>query len=103
MSLISINLSNNNLEGPLPEGKIFRSATLEAFSNNKDLCGEIQGLRPCNSSVKKKRGGNMKSKLVIIIVASFVGAFSLSIMCIGIFLFLEKKLSRNMLKDESKS
>ncbi|KAM3681706.1 hypothetical protein ACB094_12G017500 [Castanea mollissima] len=103
VSLISINLSNNNLEGPLPEGKIFWSATLEAFSNNKDLCGQIQGLRPCNASVKKKSGGNMKSKLAIIIVASFVGALSLSIMSIGIFLFLEKKLSRNMPKVESTS
>ena len=44
MSLISINLSKNNLEGPLPEGKIFWSAMPKAFSNNKDLCGEIQGL-----------------------------------------------------------
>ncbi|KAK7832329.1 MDIS1-interacting receptor like kinase 2 [Quercus suber] len=103
VSLISINLSNNNLEGPLPEGKIFWSATPEAFSNNKDLCGKIQGLRPCNASVKKRRGRNMKSKLIIIIVASFVGALSLSIMSVGIFLFLEKKLSRNMLKDESTS
>ena len=87
VSLISINLSNNNLEGPLPEGKIFWSTTADAFSNNKDLCGEIQGLRPCNYSVKKKGGGNMKSKLVIIIVASFVGALSLSIMSVGNFFF----------------
>ncbi|KAL4594548.1 hypothetical protein ACB092_12G026700 [Castanea dentata] len=103
VSLISINLSSNNLEGPLPEGKIFRSATLEAFSNNKDLCGEFQGLRPCYASVIKKGGRNMKSKLVIIIVASFVGALSLSITSVGIFLFLEKKHSRNTVKDESTS
>ena len=42
----------------------------------------------------------MKSKLVIIIDVSIVGALSLSIMSVGIFLFLEKH-SRNMLKDES--
>ncbi|KAK7832335.1 mdis1-interacting receptor like kinase 2 [Quercus suber] len=103
VSLISINLSNNNLEGPLPEGKIFWSTTLEAFSNNKDLCGEIQGLRPCYASVIKKGGRITKSKLVVIFVASFVGALSLSITSVVIFLFLEKKLSRNMLKDESTS
>ena len=103
VSLISINLSNNNLEGPLPEGKIFRLATPEAFSNNKDLCGEIQGLRPCYALVIKKGGRNTKSKLVIIFVASYVGALSLSITFVGIFLFLEKKHSRNMVKDESTS
>ncbi|KAL0003753.1 hypothetical protein SO802_011314 [Lithocarpus litseifolius] len=103
VSLISINLSNNNLEGPLPEGKIFRSATLEAFSNNKDLCGDIQGLRLCNAPAIKKGDGNMKSKLVIIVVPSLVGALSLSITSIGIFLFLNKKHSRNMVKDESTS
>ncbi|KAK7832331.1 mdis1-interacting receptor like kinase 2 [Quercus suber] len=100
VSLISINLSNNNLEGPLPEGKIFQLAMPEAFSNNKDLCGEIQGLRPCYASVIKKVGGNMKSKLVIIFVASFVGALLLSITSVVIFLILRKKHSRNMVKNE---
>ena len=103
VSLVSINLSNNNLEGPLPEGKIFWSATLESFSNNKGLCGKIQGLRPCNASVKKKGGRNMKSKLVIVIVASLAGTLSLSSAFVGIFVFLQKKHSRNMLKDENTS
>ena len=103
LGLIGINLSNNNLEGPLPEGKIFHSATLEAFSNNKDLCGEIQGLRPCNASVIKKGGGNKKRKIVIIIVASLVGALLLSFAFVGIFVFIQKKHSRDMLKDKNTS
>ena len=45
----------------------------------------------------------MKSKLVIIFVASFVGALSLLITSVGIFLFLEKNHSRNMVKDKSTS
>ena len=101
MSLTSINLSNNNLEGPLPESKIFQSSTLEAFSNNKDLCGEIQGLRPCNASVIKKGGGKEKRKIVIVIVASLVGALLVSFAFVGIFIFLQKKSSRNMLKVEN--
>ena len=103
LSLISINLSNNNLEGPLPEGKIFRSATLGAFNNNKDLCGEIQGLRPCNAVVIKKGGGNKKSKILIVIVASIVGALSISFAFVGIFVFIQKKHSRNMSKVKSTS
>lgn len=93
MSMTSINLSNNNLEGPLPESKIFRSSTLEAFSNNKDLCGEIQGLRPCNASIIKKGGGKEKRKIVIVIVASLVGALLVSFAFVGTFIFLQKKSS----------
>ncbi|KAL4594550.1 hypothetical protein ACB092_12G026900 [Castanea dentata] len=103
MSLISINLSNNNLEGPLPDGKIFRSSTTGDFSNNKDLCSGIKGLQPCNASVKNEGVGNMKSKLAIIFVASFVGAISLSITFVGIFLYLKRKHSKNMMKVESTS
>ena len=103
MSLTSINLSNNNLEGPLPESKIFHSSTLEAFSNNKDLCGEIQGLRPCNAPVIKKSGGKGKRKIVIVIVASLVGALLVSFAFVGIFIFIQKKSSRNMLKAENTS
>ena len=103
LSMVSINLSNNNLEGPLPEGKIFRSAKPGAFSNNKDLCGEIRGLRPCNALVIKKGGGNKKSKIVIVIVASLVSALSVSIAFVGIFLFIQKKHSRNTSKVENTS
>ncbi|KAM3681700.1 hypothetical protein ACJW31_12G018300 [Castanea mollissima] len=103
MSLTSINLSNNNLEGPLPESKIFRSSTLEAFSNNKDLCGEIQGLSPCNASVMKKGGGKEKRKIVIVIVAPLVCALLVSFAFVGIFIFLQKKSSRNTLKTENTS
>ncbi|KAK7820132.1 mdis1-interacting receptor like kinase 2, partial [Quercus suber] len=102
MSLVGVNLSNNNLEGPLPEGKIFESGILEAFSNNKDLCGKIQGLRRCDASVVKKGGGNKKSKIVVVIVASLVSALSLSFAFVGIFAYLQKRHSRNM-KDENTS
>ena len=103
LSLISINLSNNNLEGPLPKGKVFRSATLRDFNNNKDLGGEIQGLRPCNAILIKKGGGNKKSKILIVIVASIVDALSVSFAFVGIFVFIQKKHSRNISKFESTS
>ena len=82
LSLISINLSNNNLEGPLPKGKIFRPAMLGAV-------------------VIKKGGGNKKSKILIVIVASIGGALSVSFGFIGIFVFIQKKHSRNMSKVEN--
>ncbi|KAL7177326.1 hypothetical protein ACSBR2_030641 [Camellia fascicularis] len=53
VSLLSIDLSYNDLEGPLPNPKAFHSS-LKYFANNKDLCGEIQGLRSCNTSSSPK-------------------------------------------------
>ncbi|XP_058083268.1 MDIS1-interacting receptor like kinase 2-like isoform X2 [Magnolia sinica] len=49
-SLQSIDFSYNALEGPIPNSKNFQKAPAKAFIKNKGLCGEVQGLRPCNAS-----------------------------------------------------
>ncbi|XWS36959.1 hypothetical protein CRYUN_Cryun19dG0002300 [Craigia yunnanensis] len=85
-SLVTVNLSYNNLEGPLPNS-FFRSAQPEAFSNNKDLCGEIQGLKPCGAT--SIDGGNDKQKIVVIIVASLASFFL--IVCMWILAFLHQR------------
>ncbi|CAL5413799.1 unnamed protein product [Camellia sinensis] len=54
VSLSFIDLSYNDLEGPLPNTKAFNSS-LKSFANNKDLCGEIQGLRACNMLILLRR------------------------------------------------
>ncbi|XP_056686644.1 MDIS1-interacting receptor like kinase 2-like [Spinacia oleracea] len=48
LSLLSVDFSHNELEGPLPDSKAFSSFLLESFSDNKDLCGKIKGMKPCN-------------------------------------------------------
>ena len=58
-------------------------------------------MRPGNASVIKKGGGKEKRKIVIVIVASLVGALLVSFAFVGIFIFLQKKSSRNMLKAEN--
>ncbi|XVF75238.1 hypothetical protein PTKIN_Ptkin13bG0171300 [Pterospermum kingtungense] len=43
-ALTSTDFSYNNLEGPLPISDVFRHASPLAFSNNKGLCGEVEGM-----------------------------------------------------------
>ncbi|XP_068490780.1 MDIS1-interacting receptor like kinase 2-like [Phaseolus vulgaris] len=96
LSLSVINLSNNNLEGPVPNGGIFNSSYPLDLSNNKDLCGNIQGLQPCNVSLTKPGdgGSSNKNKVVILIGASLGGAFFISLVLVGIFFFIYKRKSR---------
>ncbi|XP_028790659.1 MDIS1-interacting receptor like kinase 2-like [Neltuma alba] len=92
LSLSSIILSYNDLEGPVPNGGIFNSSYQLDLSNNKDLCGRIQGLRPCNISVS--HGGSSKGKVVISIVASLAGVLLVSLVLVGIFVICSERNSR---------
>ncbi|XP_027356771.1 MDIS1-interacting receptor like kinase 2-like [Abrus precatorius] len=96
LSLSAVNLSYNNLEGPVPTGGIFNSSHHPLdLSNNKDLCGNIRGLRPCNVSLTQPNGGSShNNKVVIPIVASLGGALVLSLVIVGIFFFCCKRKSR---------
>ncbi|KAJ7949542.1 putative Receptor protein kinase [Quillaja saponaria] len=100
LSLSSINFSYNQLEGPLPESNIFNSSQLEDFINNKGLCGKIQGLQPCKTSVTAQGGKDKKHKPVIIVVASLGIAFLGSWMLVGIFAFLSNKKAKFNSKEE---
>ncbi|KAF3433157.1 hypothetical protein FNV43_RR24259 [Rhamnella rubrinervis] len=100
VSLRLINLSYNNLEGPVPDTSIFRSAQPDDFSNNKDLCGKIKGLQPCNVTATEEKGGRKKNrKVLIIVVSSLAGASLSSLTFLGILAFLWKKKTTNALID----
>ncbi|KAK1592812.1 hypothetical protein Q3G72_030767 [Acer saccharum] len=100
VSLQSINLSHNSLEGPLPDGSVFSSSNSDAFANNKDLCGEIRGLRPCNDvSSTGKGSGSKKNKLVVLIVVPVASVLLLSFVLVGIFLLIRWRNLRKVSKD----
>ncbi|XP_058761610.1 MDIS1-interacting receptor like kinase 2-like isoform X1 [Vicia villosa] len=98
LSLSSLNLSYNNLEGSVPKGGngIFKvnSSHVIDLSNNQGLCGEFQGLKPCNVSLIQPGDGSNKKKVWIPIVASLGGALFLSLVFVGIFFLCYKKSSR---------
>ncbi|XP_058094901.1 MDIS1-interacting receptor like kinase 2-like isoform X3 [Magnolia sinica] len=91
ISLNFFDFSYNDLEGPLPDGKAFRLAPLEAFIENKGLCGEVKGMLPCNSSSIHPVGGRKDPKFVIIVVIPIVAAlFLLFVFAIICSIFLKR-------------
>ncbi|XP_058082403.1 MDIS1-interacting receptor like kinase 2-like [Magnolia sinica] len=71
VSLQSIDFSYNVLEGPLPNIKAFKKAPADAFIKNKGLCGEVQSLRPCNTSSISHGDARKRHKVVILIILLF--------------------------------
>ncbi|KAJ9128467.1 hypothetical protein P3X46_034979, partial [Hevea brasiliensis] len=60
--LLSIDISYNELEGPIPSNKAFQNASVEAFQGNKGLCGDVPVLSPFNFPINKhtsQRGHKM--------------------------------------------
>nr|DAD32597.1 TPA_asm: hypothetical protein HUJ06_011448 [Nelumbo nucifera] len=91
VALTQIDFSYNELEGRVPNTSIFRrAASPEAFSNNKGLCGEVEGLPPCNNPhqyPQKKKG----HKFGITIVASLLATFVLVSILVGLFSLYYRK------------
>lgn len=93
LSLSAINLSYNHLEGPVPKTGIFNSSHPMDLSNNRGLCGDIQGLPSCDVSLTEPNGGSNKKMVVISIVSSLGGVLFLSLVLFGIFFFCYKRKS----------
>ncbi|XP_058202619.1 MDIS1-interacting receptor like kinase 2-like [Rhododendron vialii] len=97
-----ISMTTHSPEGPLPDSKVFNSSPPEAFSHNKNLCGDsIQGLTLCNNSVSggggKENKGN--SRLIIIAVSTSLGSLFLLLLLVGA-IALHRKCNRRSHKED---
>lgn len=79
--LKSIDISCNQLVGPLPKIRAFQSASLEELRDNKDLCSNHTGMKPC-SSLRKKEGISRKLILILTLSLIFIALLLLVITCI---------------------
>ncbi|XP_068653696.1 MDIS1-interacting receptor like kinase 2-like [Aristolochia californica] len=68
--LREVDISFNNLSGPLPNAQAFVKASREELQGNPGLCSnkQVQGLKPCSSSVSSKNGSKKTNWKVIIAV-----------------------------------
>ncbi|KAF3443489.1 hypothetical protein FNV43_RR13172 [Rhamnella rubrinervis] len=82
LSLTAVDISSNQLEGPLPDSKVFYQAPIEAYENNKGLCGNVMGLSACPSSRKHS------NDLVILVVVLVLGTLFLAVIVSGIMYVL---------------
>ncbi|KAI9200884.1 hypothetical protein LWI28_014519 [Acer negundo] len=89
-SLSDVDISYNNLQGPIPDNKAFQDAPIEALEENKDLCGNVRGLRPCNPPFTRYEHMS-RNKLVFSITFPLLGALLLLLASIGIYFILQKR------------
>nr|GME07529.1 MDIS1-interacting receptor like kinase 2-like [Ipomoea batatas] len=87
LGLVSIDVSYNELEGMLPNNKAFENATFESLRNNKGLCGNIAGLKPCSSgSPEKKTDQGHKTTTLVLIIVIPIGVIGVVAMVVVIWL-----------------
>ncbi|XP_043718885.1 MDIS1-interacting receptor like kinase 2-like [Telopea speciosissima] len=95
LSLITIDVSYNELEGPLPDTIAFQNASMEAFIHNKGLCGNVTGLRrPCISSSSTKKQIPKQSHKTMHLIISLIAIllFLLFAFLGGTFLFFGRRM-----------
>ncbi|KAI9080622.1 hypothetical protein K1719_037428 [Acacia pycnantha] len=94
LSLSILNLSYNNLEGPVQDSGVFNSSNLVDLSHNQNLCGRIQGLKPCKVTIMKPFGGVNKRKVVILVTTSIACALVVLFVLVWIYAVRGKRNSR---------
>ena len=78
-----IDISYNELEGPLPNSQAFQDAHIEALQGNKRLCVNVTRLQPCSTGHISKKGNK--------IIFPLLGTLSLALVFLGIFYTLKGK------------
>ncbi|BAT96298.1 hypothetical protein VIGAN_08321300 [Vigna angularis var. angularis] len=89
MSLTSIDISYNDFEGPLPNIPVFRNATMDAVRNNKGLCGNVSGLKPCPTLSGKSQNHTTK-KVITMVLPLTLGTLMLALFVFGVLYYLCK-------------
>ncbi|KAF7068003.1 LOW QUALITY PROTEIN: hypothetical protein CFC21_073803 [Triticum aestivum] len=72
-SLLSIDVSFNKLEGSVPQSRLFEEAPIEWFMQNKQLCGVVKGLPPCD--LTESGGRKKKPRAILLAIIPVVVSF----------------------------
>ena len=97
-SLQTIDLSYNNLSGPIP---FFQENAAKNFTGNSLLCGNAKGFPLCwSKSLKSSKKSNSSKKVIIGVIVAVVSLFLLGIIIVGNFMH-HKKIKRSSKKLES--
>ena len=78
-----VDISYNELKGPLLNSRAFQDAHIEALQGNKGICGNVMGLQPCKVEHISKKG--------LKIIFPFLGTLSLLLVFLGIYFTLNGK------------
>ncbi|XP_039170187.1 MDIS1-interacting receptor like kinase 2 [Eucalyptus grandis] len=63
---MGVDISYNKLEGPIPNTMTFQNATKELFQGNNGLCGNVEGLEPCDQVVVDRESSLVGGRVFLI-------------------------------------
>uniref|UniRef100_A0A0D9VH03 non-specific serine/threonine protein kinase n=1 Tax=Leersia perrieri TaxID=77586 RepID=A0A0D9VH03_9ORYZ len=89
ISLSSMDVSYNNLEGQVPHIKFLEEAPVEWFVHNKNLCGTVKALPPCDFT--QKGGEGKKFKHILLGIGAAVGIAAVFITALVTWQYRKKK------------
>ncbi|KAG7972329.1 hypothetical protein I3843_07G177100 [Carya illinoinensis] len=89
--LLQVDISYNELKGPIPDCKAFQIAPIEALQGNKELCGNITGLQPCNPSMIHKHSSKKNQKFIFLVTFPILGALMVLLVCFRIFFIVRRR------------
>ncbi|XP_041017951.1 MDIS1-interacting receptor like kinase 2-like [Juglans microcarpa x Juglans regia] len=94
--LLHVDVSYNELQGPIPNSKAFVQAPMEDFQGNKGLYGNGRGLRPCKHISKRSHKG------VLVVIFPIVGSLLFLLAFFGILLVLQRRKKDLQSKESNK-
>lgn len=101
LRLVQLNLSFNELQGPVPIEGVFQNVSAVSLEENTELCGGISELKlpPCPSTNPKKKNSHIPLKIIVPVSVS--GAILIGIVAVSYIFIQCKTKSRNNLHTTS--
>ena len=91
VSLSALDVSYNDLKGPLPTGRLFQNASAKWFIHNKGLCCNISGLPTCSSTPIKEYH---KARIHHLALVATIPVCIVIILSIVVFVMILRKTRR---------
>ncbi|CAH1414006.1 unnamed protein product [Lactuca virosa] len=85
---INIDLSYNKLTGLVPASTNFVNASIQG---NPSLCGNVIGLKLCQSQITKNKNDPFRHKLILVIMLPLIGAILLGLFTYGLIAYHKQK------------
>ncbi|CAL5386024.1 unnamed protein product [Camellia sinensis] len=97
--LAFIDISYNQLQGPILMSNAFMNASIEALQGNKDFCGNVKGLQPCKVPFALHKHTLEKRTLVLVVVLPLSGALLLLGAFIGLLIMFNSRKTKSQVEE----
>ncbi|GJR56231.1 MDIS1-interacting receptor like kinase 2-like protein [Tanacetum coccineum] len=90
-SRVDIDLSYNEFTGLVPPYAVFLNVSGEALQGNSGLCGNVTGLKLCESQKMMKKNNTFHHKLILVTMVPIFAALLLGLFMCGLIAYRRRK------------